>query len=369
MAAVYAQHRAAINRTTTLALQREQQSEQAANKFVSSRTVTLLALFLGILALAALLGLLIARAITRSIERIRDQANDAATAELPDLVLRIDSLREGEELPTLPPITVPSHDELAELAEALTTMQNTAVRLAAEQAMVRRNVSDVFVSLGRRNQGLLTRQLSFITDLEREQTDDETLADLFRLDHLATRMRRNAESLLVLAGAEPSRKVQQPMPVGDVVRAALSEIEDYSRVDFGAIEPTSLKGNVATDAAHMLAELLENAASFSPPDAVDRGGRERVARGLPAHDHRPRHGHGLRDAARSQSPHLEGDPPRPCTVEGARVVRRGPVGDPPRHRRVPERDAERRRHRQGDGAGAAPAGPDGRRTDPRRGHS
>ncbi len=267
MADAYARHHAAIEHTLALAIQREQQSEKSADKFVSSRTVTLAGLFFGILALATLLGLLVARAITRSIERIRDRAHEVATADLPDIVTQIDALREHDDMPTLPAITADTNDELAELATALTTLQNTAVRLAGEQALVRRNVSDVFVSLGRRNQGLLTRQLSFITDLEREQTDDDVLADLFRLDHLATRMRRNAESLLVLAGAEPSRRVQQPMAIADVVRAALSEIEDYSRVDYSDIEVGSLKGNVATDAAHMLAELLENAASFSPPDS------------------------------------------------------------------------------------------------------
>ena len=268
MSDAYATHQRAIGQTLTLALQREQRSEHAADKFVSSRTVTLAALFAAILALAALLGIVIARSITRSIDRIRDRAREVATDDLPDIVARIESVHDhSDDIPSLPPIRVPGDDELAELAATITTLQDTAVRLATEQAVVRRNVSDVFVSLGRRNQALLSRQLAFITDLEREQTDDEVLGDLFRLDHLATRMRRNAESLLVLAGAEPSRKVQKPMSVGDVVRAALSEIEDYSRVDFHDIEPTALKGTVVTDAAHMLAELLENAASFSPPDA------------------------------------------------------------------------------------------------------
>ena len=132
--------------------------------------------------------------------------------------------------------------------------------------MLRRNIADSFVNLGRRNQNLLGRQLDFITELESKEADPDTLASLFRLDHLATRMRRNAESLLVLAGIEPPRQWAAPVRVTDVVRAALGEVENYERVTVRGIDPATVQGSAAADLAHLLAELIENALVFSPPD-------------------------------------------------------------------------------------------------------
>jgi hypothetical protein len=132
--------------------------------------------------------------------------------------------------------------------------------------VLRRNIADSFVNLGRRNQNLLSRQLDFITELERNETDPDALASLFRLDHLATRMRRNAESLLVLAGIDPPRKWAAPVRLNDVIRAALSEIEDYQRVTVVAVEPATVIGSAAAGLAHLLAELMENAVTFSAPD-------------------------------------------------------------------------------------------------------
>ena len=140
--------------------------------------------------------------------------------------------------------------------------------------MLRRNISDSYINLGRRNQNLLSRQLDFITELERNETDPDSLEGLFRLDHLATRMRRNAESLLVLAGIEPPRQWSAPVRLADVVRAALGEVEDYQRCVVRHLEPASVTGAVAADLAHVLAELIENALSFSPPDhSVEVKGR------------------------------------------------------------------------------------------------
>ncbi|HKE76175.1 MAG TPA: ATP-binding protein, partial [Acidimicrobiales bacterium] len=134
--------------------------------------------------------------------------------------------------------------------------------------------------LGRRNQNLLGRQLDFITELETNETDPDTLANLFRLDHLATRMRRNAESLLVLAGIEPPRKWAAPVRLTDVIRAALGEVEDYQRVTVRGVEPATILGAAAADLAHLLAELVENALVFSPPDqTVDIRGRHHPTRG------------------------------------------------------------------------------------------
>jgi hypothetical protein len=142
--------------------------------------------------------------------------------------------------------------------------------------VLRRNIADSFVNLGRRNQNLLGRQLDFITELESRETDADTLANLFRLDHLATRMRRNAESLLVLAGIEPPRQWAAPVRLNDVIRAALGEVEDYQRVTVRGVEPATIVGSAAADLAHLLAELIENALVFSPPDqSVDIRGRAR----------------------------------------------------------------------------------------------
>ena len=160
------------------------------------------------------------------------------------------------------------------MAAALSDVQSSAVDLAVEQAVLRRNISDSYINLGRRNQNLLSRQLDFITELERNETDPDSLEGLFRLDHLATRMRRNAESLLVLAGIEPPRQWSAPVQVADVVRAALGEVEDYQRCVVRHLEPASVTGAVAADLAHVLAELIENALSFSPPDqSVEVKGR------------------------------------------------------------------------------------------------
>jgi hypothetical protein len=168
---------------------------------------------------------------------------------------------------------------VSDVADALNTVQDTALDLAVEQAVLRRNIADSFVNLGRRNQNLLGRQLDFITELETNETSPDALANLFRLDHLATRMRRNAESLLVLAGIEPPRQWAAPVRLTDVIRAALGEVEDYQRVTVRGVEPATIIGSAAADLAHLLAELIENALVFSPPDqTVDIRGRTRPGR-------------------------------------------------------------------------------------------
>jgi anti-sigma regulatory factor (Ser/Thr protein kinase) len=191
-----------------------------------------------------------------------------AGTRLPSAVRQILETPAGEDvvIPEVQPIKVKTRDEVSEVAAALSEVQASAVDLAVEQAVLRRNISDSYINLGRRNQNLLTRQLDFITELERNETDPDGLEGLFRLDHLATRMRRNAESLLVLAGVEPPRQWSAPVKMADVVRAALGEVEDYQRVVVRHLEPATVTGAVAADVAHVLAELIENALSFSPPD-------------------------------------------------------------------------------------------------------
>jgi signal transduction histidine kinase len=222
----------------------------------------------------------VSRSITRPLRSLTRQAKEMAERRLPDAVLDIleTPLGDDVQVPQVDPVVVNTRDEVADVSAALNTVQDTALDLAVEQAVLRRNIADSFVNLGRRNQNLLGRQLDFITELETNETDPDTLANLFRLDHLATRMRRNAESLLVLAGIEPPRKWAAPVRLTDVIRAALGEVEDYQRVTVRGVEPATIIGSAAADLAHLLAELIENALVFSPPDqTVDIRGRNRPA--------------------------------------------------------------------------------------------
>jgi signal transduction histidine kinase len=230
------------------------------------------------LAVAVVVTWLVSRSITRPLRSLTRQATTMADHRLPEAVLDIldTPLGEDVEVPEVDPVAVHTRDEVADVADALNTVQDTALDLAVEQAVLRRNIADSFVNLGRRNQNLLGRQLDFITELESHETNPDTLANLFRLDHLATRMRRNAESLLVLAGIDPPRKWASPVRLTDVIRAALGEVEDYQRVSVRGVEPATIVGSAAADLAHLLAELIENALVFSPPDqTVEIRGRSR----------------------------------------------------------------------------------------------
>src|SRR5262249_31268222 len=214
--------------------------------------------------------------ITRPLRSLTQQAKDMAEQHLPEAVLDILDTPLGDDVtvPTVAPVHVHTRDEVADVADALNIVQDTALDLAVEQAVLRRNIADSFVNLGRRNQNLLGRQLDFITELETHETDPDTLANLFRLDHLATRMRRNAEPLLALPAIDPPRKGAAPVRLPDVIRAALGEVEDSQRVTVRGIEPATILGSAAADLAHLLAELVENALVFSPPDqTVDIRGR------------------------------------------------------------------------------------------------
>ncbi len=154
-----------------------------------------------------------------------------------------------------------------------------AVRVAVEQAALRRSIGDMILNLARRSQSLIDRQLELIDELERD-AEDEALEQMFRLDHLATRMRRNAENLIVLSGgADAARRLTQPVPLVDVVRAAMSEVEDYPRVELLPIDEVSLTGHAVADVVHLLAELIENATSFSPPGTKVQIATQQAANG------------------------------------------------------------------------------------------
>ncbi len=172
------------------------------------------------------------RWITRPLRTLADQAAEMAGERLPAAVQEILETPVNETVvqPEVAPVQVRAGGEVHEVEVALNKVQDSAVSLAVEQATLRRSIADAYVNLGRRNQNLLSRQLEFITQLENDESDPETLEHLFRLDHLATRMRRNAESLLVLAGLAPPRTWTAPVAMGDVVRGALGEVEGYRRV-------------------------------------------------------------------------------------------------------------------------------------------
>lgn len=235
----------------------------------SARLYLICALFA--LIVAVLVGSLLARAIARPIDDLTKAAEGLSQDQLPRLV---DSLRNPAEddvsylASSLTPIEVPGNDEISKLAEAFNRVQKVAVEVATEQAqLLRKGIGEMFVSLARRNQTLLDRQIEFIDQLESDEDDPDQLENLFKLDHLATRMRRNAESLLVLAGAEPARRRGRPVPLTDVVRAALGEVEDFARIDLMALDEVMVQNNAARDVAHLLSELMENATTYSPPES------------------------------------------------------------------------------------------------------
>jgi signal transduction histidine kinase len=241
-------------------------ADDAAAASSSASNQALLVLVGGLLLVALLLGLglVLARAITRPLRHLTRVAGEVAE-ELPRMVERMATPGDAPNV-TLPEIPFRGEDEVGQLAAAFREVNDTTVRVAEEQAALRASIAEMFVNVARRNHVLLSRQLSFIDQLERTEENPDTLDNLFRLDHLATRMRRNAESLIVLAGIDAGRRLRRPMPLSDVIRTAVSEIERYDRVDLALQADPPMVGHVALTTAHLLAELLENATQFSNPD-------------------------------------------------------------------------------------------------------
>ncbi|WP_106516394.1 nitrate- and nitrite sensing domain-containing protein [Streptomyces himastatinicus] len=206
-----------------------------------------------------------ARSMSHSMLQLRNAAFDVAEQRLPMVVDQLSRTDPGRVNTRVTPIPINTRDELGEVARAFDQVHREAIRLAAEQAMLRGNVNAIFTNLSSRNQGLIERQLTLISELESREADPDQLEHLFRLDHLATRMRRNGENLLILAGEEPGRRWNQPVPLIDVLRAASSEVESYERIELAGISETEIHGTAVTDLVHLLAELLENATTFSSP--------------------------------------------------------------------------------------------------------
>ncbi|MFH0521282.1 nitrate- and nitrite sensing domain-containing protein [Streptomyces sp. M41] len=222
------------------------------------------------LLVAFILAGAVARQMSRSMRQLRNAAFGIAEQRLPMLVDQLSRTDPGRVDTRVAPIPITTRDEIGEVARAFDQVHREAVRLAAEQALLRGNINAIFTNLSRRNQSLIEGQLTLITDLENNEADPDQLENLFRLDHLATRMRRNGENLLVLAGEEPGRRWDQPVPLVDVLRAASSEVEQYERIELSGVPEAEIHGRAVTDLVHLLAELLENATTFSSPQTKVR---------------------------------------------------------------------------------------------------
>jgi len=225
------------------------------------------AITLGAIAVALVLVLLVARALMRPLRRLREGALRVAHEELPAEVERI---RAGEEPGAIEPIPVYSTEEIGQVAHAVDDLHEQALMMAAEQARVQLHLSDMFETLSRRSRTLIDQQLSLIDDLERDEQDPQRLDALFRLDHLAARMRRNATNLLVLAGAKLQREQAEPVPVAGVINAAASQVENYQRVVITSVPASSVVGSAVGDIIHLVAELVDNALRYSPPPSEVR---------------------------------------------------------------------------------------------------
>jgi len=222
------------------------------------------------LLLSLVLLIVVARSILKPLRLLRTSAFDVADRRLPAVIERLRTTDGRTKNVKIEPIPVYSREEVGQVARAFDAVHSEAVRLASEQAALRANVNDMFVNLSRRTQGLVERQLRLIDDLELGEQDSDRLAALFRLDHLATRMRRNGENLLVLAGAELRQRSGEPVPIVDVLRAAVSEIEDYQRVAMQTLPRAMVSGHAVNDIVHLVAELLDNATAYSDPETQVR---------------------------------------------------------------------------------------------------
>ena len=246
-----------------------------------SRTRNAALLRIGVILAAVLLAAAVAwaiiRSITKRIKAVAASANVVSTEQLPALVDALRDPRSQSVLPHIEPVDASGSDELSDLARAFNSMQGTLVDVAQEQVEVlRRGVSDIFVTMARRNRSLIDRQLAMLDEFEAEVDDPDVLSNYYQLDHLATRMRRNSESLLVLANAEPKRRRVKATEIDDVVRASIGEVEEYRRIEIEALESLQVRGNVVADVSHLLAELLDNATAFSPPESPVRVGGRRT---------------------------------------------------------------------------------------------
>ncbi|WP_336212058.1 sensor histidine kinase [Nonomuraea sp. LPB2021202275-12-8] len=222
----------------------------------------------GLLAVIAsiLLSLRFRKRLVRELAGLRDAATELAEVRLVKLVERLRTTAQPPTAAEVAPLVVKAETaEVRDIVQAFNNVQSTAVEAAVSQARLRHGVNQVFVNLARRNQSLLHRQLLQLDGMERGTEDPTALEDLFKLDHLTTRMRRHAESLIILSDQTPGRGWRNPVPIMDVLRAAVAEVEEYQRVEVLQPPAVALTGAAVTDVAHLMAELVENATLFSPP--------------------------------------------------------------------------------------------------------
>jgi signal transduction histidine kinase len=236
---------------------------------------------LGLLAIvgSVLFSVLVGRGLIRQLAELRQSALELANDKLPSVMAR---LRDGEEIDVAaeaPPVES-SADEIDQVRQAFHIVQRTAIEAAVDEATLRRGVSDVFRNLARRSQVLLHRQLRLLDGMERRASEPEELEDLFRIDHLTTRMRRHSEGLIILSGESPGRTWRNPVPLMDVLRAAVAEVEDYTRIRVESRTKAALAGQAVADVIHLVAELAENATIFSPPNTPVRITGDSVGRGF-----------------------------------------------------------------------------------------
>jgi anti-sigma regulatory factor (Ser/Thr protein kinase) len=237
------------------------------------------------LVVSLVLSVRIGRGLIRDLRQLRLEAHESSGVRLPSVMRRL-SAGEQIDVETEAPRLEYGKNEIGEVGQALNTLQRAAVEAAVRQAELRSGVSEVFVNLARRSQVLLHKQLTLLDTMERRTEDTEELADLFRLDHLTTRMRRHAEGLVILSGAAPSRQWRKPIQLMDIVRAAVAEVEDYERIEVRRLPRVAVTGPAVADLTHLVAELLENATVFSPPHTAVQVLGDRVANGftLEIHD-------------------------------------------------------------------------------------
>ncbi|MEU5882797.1 nitrate- and nitrite sensing domain-containing protein [Spirillospora sp. NPDC047279] len=256
----------------------ERRAEPIANG-IMARLVIAGALGAVAVVVSIVLAIWVARSVIRDLSGLRREALDLADVRLPRVIGR---LRRGEEVDVAaeaPPLSFGTA-EIDQVGQAFNAARRTAIQGAVEEATLRRSINDVFVNLARRSQALLHRQLGLLDAMERRINDPEDLEDLFRVDHLAARMRRHAEGLIILSGQAPGRAWRNPVAVMDVARAAASEVEDYTRVNVAPMSRAAVAGIAVADVVHLLAELIENAAIFSPPHTTVQVTGQQAARGF-----------------------------------------------------------------------------------------
>jgi signal transduction histidine kinase len=236
---------------------------------------------LGLLAviLSILASFWIGRGLVQQLAALRRAALDLANNRLPSVVERLRAGQDVDVSAEAPPLES-SQDEIGQVREAFNAVQRTAVEAAVDEARLRRGISEVFRNLARRSQSLLHRQLALLDAMERRASEPEALEDLFRIDHLTTRMRRHSEGLIILSGESPGRGWRNPVPFIDVLRAAVAEVEDYTRIRVTVGTPAALVGPAVADVIHMIAELAENATIYSPPNTPVRVHGDVVGRGF-----------------------------------------------------------------------------------------